>query len=187
MGRYLKQLIMKKVWLIPVFALLFACGEEKKEVSPLQPPSDETVVEEEEKGLFESSKKAIPEETEKEYKTEFDADGAYWQTELSEPVTIGKYTFRSLSLQKSEAATLSLEIEETAEMIDLTARKFTASQDTLSVQFSHKELGTISITGHFTENPWSEGVEENETVVFKGRIKAGSEPAKAVELTWSSF
>ena len=180
-------MIMKKVWLVPVFALLVACGQEKKEVSPLQPPSDEAVVEEEEKGIFESSKKAIPEETEKEYKTEFDADGAYWQTELSEPVAVGKYTFRSLSLQKSEAATLSLEIEETAEMIDLTARKFTASQDTLAVQFSHKELGTISITGHFTVNPWSEGVEENETVVFKGRIKAGAEPAKPVEFTWSSF
>ncbi len=178
---------MKKVWLVPVIALLFACGEEKKEVSPLQPPSDEAVVEEEEKGFFESSKKALPEEQEKEYKTEFDADGAYWQTELSEPVTVGKYTFRSLSLQKSEAATLSLEIEETAEMIDLTARKFTASQDTLSVQFSHKELGTISITGHFTQNPWGEEVEENETVVFKGRIKAGTEAPKPVEFTWSSF
>lgn len=182
-----KQVIMKKVWLVPVFALLVACGQEKKEVSPLQPPSDEAVVEEEEKGIFESSKKAIPEETEKEYKTEFDSDGAYWQTELSESVAVGKYTFRSLSLQKSEAATLSLEIEETAEMIDLTARKFTASQDTLAVQFSHKELGTISITGHFIVNPWSEGVEENETVVFKGRIKAGAEPAKPVEFTWSSF
>lgn len=178
---------MKKVWFAPLFALIVACGNENKEVSPLQPPSDEAVVEEEEKGFFESSKKAIPEETEKVYKTEFDADGAYWQSELSEPVSVGKYTFRSLSLQKSEAATLSLEIEETAEMIDLTARKFMASQDTLNVQFSHKELGTISITGHFTENPWGEGVEENETIVFKGIIKAGTEPAKSVELTWSSF
>jgi hypothetical protein len=178
---------MKKVWFAPLFALLVACGNENKEASPLQPPSDEAVVEEEEKGFFESSKKATPEEAEKQYKTDFDADGAYWQTELSEPVVIGKYTFRSLSLQKSEAATLSLEIEETAEMIDLTARKFTASQDTLSVQFSHKELGTITISGHFTENPWSEGIEENETVVFKGRIKTGAEAAKPVEFTWSSF
>ncbi len=178
---------MKKVWLVPVITLLFACGEQKKEVSPLQPPSDEAVVEDEEKGFFESSKKELPEEKEKEYKTEFDADGAYWQTELSESLTIGKYTFRSLSLQKSEGATLSLEIEETAEMIDISARKYTASQDTLNVQFSHKELGTISITGHFTVNPWGEDVEENETVVFTGRIKAGTEVAKVVELTWSSF
>jgi len=175
---------MKTTWFIPVFALLISCGQEKKEVSPLQPPSDEAVVEEEEKGIFESSEKATPEEQEKQYKTEFDADGIYWVTE---PVMIGKYAFHSLALQKSEAATLTLEVEETAEMIDLTARKFTARQDTLSVQFSHKELGTIILSGHFTANPWSEGVEENETIVFKGRIKAGAESVKPVEFTWSSF
>ncbi len=101
-------------------------------------------------------------------------------------MNIGKYAIQSISLQKSEAATLTLEVEETADMLDLTAKKYTARQDTLSVQFSHKELGTISITGHFTENPWGENVEENETVVFKGRIKAGTEAAKPIELTWSS-
>ena len=178
---------MRKIWFVSAFAVIIACGQEKKEVSPLQPPSDEAVVEEEEKGFFDSGKKTLPEETEKEYKTEFDADGVYWQTELSNPVTIGKYSFHSLTLQKSEAATLTLETEETADMIDLTAKKFNAAIDTLSVQFSNKELGAISITGHFTQNPWGEGVEENETVVFKGWIKTGSEPAKPVEFTWSSF
>lgn len=175
---------MKKVWLLPAIALLFACGEEKKEVSPLQPPADEAVVQEEEKGFFESSKKETPEEKEKQYKTEFDADGVYW---LVEPVTVGKYSIHNLSLMKSEAATLTLEVEETADMVDLTAKKYTANQDTLSVQFSHKELGTVVISGHFTANPWSEGIEENETVVFKGRIKAGAEAEKRVEFTWSSF
>lgn len=178
---------MKKVWFIHALALLIACGQENKEVSPLQPPSDEAEVQEEEKGIFESSKSALPEEAEKEFKTEFDADGVYWQTELSEQLTIGKYSFHSLTLQKSEAATLTLETEETADMIDITAKKFSATKDTLSVQFYNKELGTISITGHFTENPWGEGVEENETVVFKGRIKVGTESEKAVEFTWSSF
>jgi len=175
---------MRKVCLLPVIALLISCGEEKKEVSPLQPPSDEAVVEEEEKGFFESSKKATPEESERQFKTGFDADGIYF---LTEPTAIGKYNINKLSLEKSEAATLTLEIEETADMVDLTARKFSASQDTFAVQFSHKELGTIVITGHFNINPWGDGVEENETVVLTGRIKAGAEAAKPVAFTWSSF
>ncbi|MCG3167290.1 MAG: hypothetical protein POELPBGB_03077 [Bacteroidia bacterium] len=178
---------MRKVWFLAIIVFAVACGSEKKEVSPLQPPSDEAVVEEEEKGFFESSKKELPEEKEKEYKTEFDADGVYWLSELNEPVTIGKYSFRSLTLQKNEAATLTLDLEETGDMIDLTAKKYTATQDNFAVQFSHKELGTISITGRFNVNPWSEGVEENETVVLTGTLKAGSEAEKKVEFTWSSF
>lgn len=175
---------MKVVWIIPFLIFTASCSPEKKETSPLQPPSDEELVQEEEKGIFESSKKVIPEEKEKEYKTEFDADGVYWVTE---PVSIGKYSINSMSLMKSEAATLTLEVEETSEMVDITAKKFTANLDTFSVQFSYKELGTIIITGHFTENPWSENVEENETVVLKAHIKSGSEAEKTVDFMWNSF
>jgi|GEM_PF-3201963 len=176
---------MRFFWIIPILVLFAGCSSsDKKETSPLQPPSDEETVQEEETGIFESSKKIIPEEKEKEFKTEFDADGVYW---LTEPVSIGKYAINSMTLQKGEAATLTLEVEETADMIDLTAKKFTAGMDTFSVQFSYKELGTIIVTGHFTENPWGENVEETETVVLTGRIKSGSEAEKKVEFTWNSF
>lgn len=176
--------MMKNVWFIPLIAIVFACSEEKKEVSPLQPPSDEEVVKEEEKGFFESAKKELPEEKEKVYKTEFDENGMYW---LSEAVNVDKYSIHSLSLLKNEGATLTLEVEETAEMVDLTTKKYLAKEDTFSVSFPTKTLGTITITGHFITNPWSKDVEENETVVLKGKIKAGSEAAKNVEFTWNAF
>lgn len=175
---------MKKIVFIAATVVFAACLQEKKEISPLQPPSDEVQVQEEEKGFFESVKKELPEEKEKKYKTEFDADGVYW---LAEPLKVGKYNVHSLTLMKSEAATLTLEVEETAEMIDLTAKKYTANQDTLIIQFSHKEVGTVMLIGKFTENPWGEKVEENETIVLKGKLKADSEGEKKAEWMWSSF